>query len=61
MSKSSSGLLPPCPAGHIIAEGNIMCEAHIICPARGKHHCKKSIAVATLFLLVGVGRFELPA
>ena len=29
----------------------IMREAHIICPARGKHHGKKSIAAAMLFLL----------
>ena len=28
-----------CPQAHIIAEGNIICEAYIICP-KGKHHSK---------------------
>ncbi len=32
-------------------------KAHIICP-KGKHHCKKSIAVAMLFLLARPTGFE---
>ena len=30
-----------CPQAHIIAAGNIMCEAHIICPS-GKTSLKKA-------------------
>ena len=45
--------LPPCPAGHIIAEGNIMRGAHIICPT-GETSLKKA-RFRVLFLAPSVG------
>ena len=45
----------PVPKAHIIAEGNIMCEAHIICP-QGQTSCKKRSTLSRAsFLGAGEG------
>ena len=43
------------PKAHIIAAGNIMCEAHIICPT-GQTSFKKAL-LTQCFFLVGDGGF----